>query len=159
MTELADQFISASRQSRAIRPYPTEVCGDAEISLVTWGPHVNLRTAFLTASAFALAAACTPAANDPAPATPEAAPIVETTPPPSGPAADTRTRLSTTRQLILPPPLLRPRRRQRPLRRVRRRPSLRLVVGHMRLPAPCATDRPVRARRWASRSPTGLKSP
>ena len=58
---------------------------------------MNLRTAFLTASAFALAAACTPAANDPAPATPEAAPIVETTPPPSGPAAENTTdSLSTT---------------------------------------------------------------
>jgi mono/diheme cytochrome c family protein len=57
---------------------------------------VNLRTAFLTASVFALAAACTPAANEPAPATPEAAPIAEVTAP-SGPAAENTTdSLSTT---------------------------------------------------------------
>lgn len=50
---------------------------------------MNIRIALLTASAFALAAACTPAANEPAPATPEAAPIVETAPAaPSGPAAE-----------------------------------------------------------------------
>ncbi len=57
---------------------------------------MNLRTAFLTASVFALAAACTPAANEPAPATPEAAPIAEVTAP-SGPAAENTTdSLSTT---------------------------------------------------------------
>jgi mono/diheme cytochrome c family protein len=60
------------------------------------GPHVNLRTAFLTASVFALAVACTPAANEPAPATPDAAPIAEAAPP-SGPAAENTTdSLSTT---------------------------------------------------------------
>lgn len=50
---------------------------------------MKIRTFLLTASAFALAAACTPAAQEPAPATPEAAPIVEpATPPASGPAAE-----------------------------------------------------------------------
>lgn len=48
---------------------------------------MNLRTVILTVSAIALAAACTPAANEPAPAAPEAAPIAEATPP-SGPAAE-----------------------------------------------------------------------
>ena len=48
---------------------------------------MNLRTAFLTVSLFALVAACTPAAEEPAPATPEAAPIAEAAPP-SGPAAE-----------------------------------------------------------------------
>lgn len=48
---------------------------------------MKLRTVILTVSAFALAAACTPAANEPAPAAPEAAPIAEAAPP-SGPAAD-----------------------------------------------------------------------
>lgn len=53
------------------------------------GIHVKIRLALLTASAFVLAAACTPAANEPAPATPEAAPIVEpAAPPASGPAAE-----------------------------------------------------------------------
>lgn len=57
---------------------------------------MNLRTAFLTASILAIAAACTPAANEPAPATPEAAPIAEAAPP-SGPAAEnTADSLSTT---------------------------------------------------------------
>ncbi|MEQ1784499.1 MAG: hypothetical protein ABMA14_24395, partial [Hyphomonadaceae bacterium] len=51
---------------------------------------MNLRTAFLTASVFALAVACTPAANEPAPAVPEAAPIAEVAPP-SGPAAENTT--------------------------------------------------------------------
>jgi mono/diheme cytochrome c family protein len=48
---------------------------------------VNLRNACLTASIFALAAACTPAANEPAPPAPETAPIAEATAP-SGPAAE-----------------------------------------------------------------------
>lgn len=48
---------------------------------------MKLRTVILTVSAFALAAACTPAANEPAPVTPEAAPIAEAAPP-SGPAAE-----------------------------------------------------------------------
>ncbi len=51
---------------------------------------MKLRTVILTVSAFALAAACTPAANEPAPAAPEAAPIAEAAPP-SGPAADNTT--------------------------------------------------------------------
>lgn len=56
------------------------------------GIHVNIRIALLTASAFVLAAACTPAANEPAPVTPEATPIVEpTAPPASGPAAENTT--------------------------------------------------------------------
>ena len=51
---------------------------------------MNLRTAFLTVSVFALAAACTPAAKEPAPAAPVAAPIAEAAPP-SGPAAENTT--------------------------------------------------------------------
>lgn len=49
---------------------------------------MKIRTAFLTAAAFGLAAACTPAAQEPAPATPDPAPIAETSPAPSGPAAE-----------------------------------------------------------------------
>lgn len=48
---------------------------------------MKIRTILLTASAFALVAACTPAAQEPTPATPEAAPIAEAAPP-SGPAAE-----------------------------------------------------------------------
>jgi mono/diheme cytochrome c family protein len=66
---------------------------------------VKIRFALLTASAFALAAACTPAAQEPAPATPAAAPIVETTPPPSGPAAENTTdSLSSTAPAATPVP-------------------------------------------------------
>ena len=48
---------------------------------------MKLRTVFLTVSAIALVAACTPAANEPAPAVPAAAPIAEPAAP-SGPAAE-----------------------------------------------------------------------
>ncbi len=66
---------------------------------------MKIRFALLTASAFALAAACTPAAQEPAPATPAAAPIVETTPPPSGPAAENTTdSLSSTAPAATPVP-------------------------------------------------------
>lgn len=60
---------------------------------------MKLRIVLLTVSAFALAAACTPAANEPAPAAPEAAPIAEAAPP-SGPAAD-----NTTESLASAPPV------------------------------------------------------
>jgi mono/diheme cytochrome c family protein len=53
---------------------------------------VKFRTAILTAAAFGLAAACTPAANEPAPATPDPAPIAaDEAPAPSGPAAENTT--------------------------------------------------------------------
>jgi len=51
---------------------------------------VKLRTALLTAAAFGLAA-CTPAANEPAPATPDPAPIAAEDAAPSGPAAENTT--------------------------------------------------------------------
>jgi mono/diheme cytochrome c family protein len=58
---------------------------------------VNFRTAFLTISTLALIAACTPAAEEPAPATPPPAPIAETPAAPSGPAAENTTdSLATT---------------------------------------------------------------
>ena len=64
---------------------------------------MNLRTAFLTASVFALAAACTPAANEPAPAAPAPAPIAEVAPP-SGPAAENTTdSLSSAAPAATPP--------------------------------------------------------
>lgn len=53
-------------------------------------PDVKLRTVLLTTAAFALAAACTPAAEGPAPETPAAAEIAEPTTP-SGPAAENTT--------------------------------------------------------------------
>lgn len=66
---------------------------------------MKIRFALLTASAFALVAACTPAAQEPAPATPAAAPIVETTPPPSGPAAENTTdSLSSSAPVATPVP-------------------------------------------------------
>jgi mono/diheme cytochrome c family protein len=49
---------------------------------------VNFRLATLTVSALALFAACTPAAEEPAPATPPPAPIAEEPAGPSGPAAE-----------------------------------------------------------------------
>lgn len=51
---------------------------------------MKLRTVLLTTAAFALAAACTPAAEGPAPATPAADEIAEPTTP-SGPAAENTT--------------------------------------------------------------------
>lgn len=51
---------------------------------------MKLRTVLLTTAAFALAAACTPAAEGPAPETPAAAEIAEPTSP-SGPAAENTT--------------------------------------------------------------------
>jgi mono/diheme cytochrome c family protein len=53
-------------------------------------PDVKLRTVLLTTAAFALAAACTPAAEGPAPATPAAGEIAKPTTP-SGPAAENTT--------------------------------------------------------------------
>lgn len=49
---------------------------------------MNFRLATLTVSALALFAACTPAAEEPAPATPPPAPIAEEPAGPSGPAAE-----------------------------------------------------------------------
>lgn len=49
---------------------------------------MNFRLATLTVSALALFAACTPAAEEPAPATPPPAPIAEEPAVPSGPAAE-----------------------------------------------------------------------
>ena len=49
---------------------------------------MNFRLATLTVSALALFAACTPAAEKPAPATPPPAPIAEEPAGPSGPAAE-----------------------------------------------------------------------
>lgn len=57
---------------------------------------MKLRTAILTVSALALAAACTPAAEDPAPATPDPAPIAEDAPPSGPAAANTPDSLSST---------------------------------------------------------------
>ena len=52
---------------------------------------MNFRLATLTVSALALFAACTPAAEEPAPATPPPAPIAEEPAGPSGPAAENTT--------------------------------------------------------------------
>lgn len=49
---------------------------------------MNFRLASLTISTLALLAACTPAAEGPAPATPPPAPIADEPAPPSGPAAE-----------------------------------------------------------------------
>lgn len=58
---------------------------------------MNFRLAALTISTLALFAACTPAADEPAPATPPPAPIAEEPAGPSGPAAENTTdSLSTT---------------------------------------------------------------
>ena len=58
---------------------------------------MKVRTVFLTASVFALLAACTPAPEEPAPAVPAPAPIAEAPAAPSGPAAENTTdSLATT---------------------------------------------------------------
>lgn len=65
---------------------------------------MNFRLATLTVSALALFAACTPAAEEPAPATPPPAPIAEEPAGPSGPAAEnTPESLSTAPADTAPP--------------------------------------------------------